>query len=70
MQAKQIIKFFFLKNKSIKLNLTYFSNLKIKCRKYAKDIFAEQLNEKIAMLYISTTLGAYLTNLQIFTRIV
>tara|TARA_Y100000589_G_C26979039_1_gene557805 strand:+ start:358 stop:492 length:135 start_codon:yes stop_codon:yes gene_type:complete len=44
--------------------------VEIKCRKYAKDIFAEQLNEKFAMLDISTTLGAYLTNLQIFTRIV
>jgi len=34
-----------------------------------KRFFAEQLNEKFAMLDISTTLGAYLTNLQIFTRI-
>ena len=43
--------------------------MKIKCCKYAKDIFAEQLNEKFAMLDISTTLEAYLTNLQIFTSI-
>ena len=69
-KLNKLLNFSFLKNKSIKLNLTYFSNVEIKCRKYAKDIFAEQLNEKFAMLDIYTTLGVYLTNLQIFTRIV